>query len=170
MLRYRAKWPWKRTLNNLKEDIQSFILTFCVKDLWLGSAPTTTKKATWSCFVVFCEWHTTTCDIFFTEIGRNGRGFALVVCLSRVLVVFGRVSVVFLRFLARVLWFLANFFDFYNWIFKISNTDGKNPLNYWYKPIIKRTWVIYKCLQLCLLSYLTLFVVQIGPSNNSFSQ
>ena len=86
----------------------------------LGSAPTTTKKATWSCFVLFCRWHTTTYDIFFSKIGRVLSCFALVLCFGRVLFYFGRVLfcfgrvlVVFLSIWAQILWFLANYFRFF---------------------------------------------------------
>jgi hypothetical protein len=67
--------------------------------------------------VVFCRFLWVTYDHlghFFTEIGLNGCGFALVVCLVRISVVFGRVLVVFFRFLARVFWFLANFARFFS--------------------------------------------------------
>jgi hypothetical protein len=82
---------WRLELKYKFSDVLRYSWRCCLTLVTtvLGSAPTTTKKATWSCFVVFCRWHTTTYDIFFTEIGRVLSCFALVLCFGRVLFCFG---------------------------------------------------------------------------------
>jgi hypothetical protein len=72
----------------------------------LGSAPTTTKKATWSWSVVFFQTRPDTTSTFFAQNGRFGRGRTF----GRVLVVFWSCLVVFFGLLIKILWFLSRIF------------------------------------------------------------
>ena len=75
----------------------------------LGSATTTTKKATWSWSVVFFHTRPDTTIVFFGENGRVGRGRGLVVHLVVFWSYFGRVWSCFFTFRSRFYGFSQDF-------------------------------------------------------------